>query len=43
LDFRARKVRFQLRHCDRVAVLTTSASDVFTHLSGRGGLDVCGR
>ncbi len=44
LDFRARKVRFQLRHCGSEGVaLTTSPSGNFTRLSSNGDVDVCGR
>ena len=43
LDFRARKIRFQLRHCDTAVILSTSSNDVFTRMSARGGMDVCGR
>jgi predicted aspartyl protease len=40
LDFRARKVRFQLRHCDSSVVITTEPSS-FTRLTTAAGLDVC--
>ena len=43
LDFRSRKVRFQLRRCELAAVLSTSSNDVFTYLSSKGGMDVCPR
>ena len=43
LDFRSRKVRFQLRHCDLAVILSTSSTDTFTQISSRGGMDVCGR
>ena len=43
LDFRSRKVRFQLRHCDLAVILSTSSTDTFTQISSRGGVDVCGR
>jgi hypothetical protein len=44
LDFRARKVRFQLRRCatDGI-VISTAPRDFFTRLSTNGGADVCGR
>jgi hypothetical protein len=42
LDFRARKVRFQLRHCETAVILSTSSNDVFTYLSSKGGMAVCG-
>jgi len=42
LDFRARKVRFQLRRCDAGISINTSP-DTMTRLSSRGGADVCGR
>src|SRR5207253_10904626 len=41
LDFRARKVRFQLKKCSADLVIHTSTTDSFTHLSG--GQEVCGR
>jgi hypothetical protein len=43
LDFRARKVRFQLRRCGSMAVaLNSSPTSVLTRLSGTD-TDVCGR
>jgi hypothetical protein len=42
LDFRARKVRFQLRRCDGIVVVNTSP-DAATRLSSTGGAEVCGR
>ena len=43
LDFRARKVRFQLRRCsDNVVISISPTSTGFTRLSARGGTDVCG-
>jgi hypothetical protein len=33
LDFRARKVRFQLRRCEAAVLMSTSSNDVWTHLS----------
>jgi len=41
LDFRARKVRFQLRRCGTQTV-TIGMSYEPTRLSSLGGLDVCG-
>jgi hypothetical protein len=44
LDFRARKVRFQLRRCGPEGiVLHTSPTESFTRLSSTGSADVCGR
>ena len=44
LDFRARKVRFQLRRCGVEGVtISTSPSGNFTRLSSNGQMDVCGR
>jgi predicted aspartyl protease len=43
LDFKARKVRFQLRRCETEGVTISTAPDIFTRLSGSGGADVCGR
>jgi hypothetical protein len=40
LDFRARKVRFQLRRCDASVIISTDP-DNFTRLSGHGGQDLC--
>ena len=42
LDFRARKIRFQLRRCDAVLSLSTSP-ETFTRLSSSGGMEVCKR
>ena len=42
LDFHARKVRFQLRHCDSSAVISTEPSS-FMRLTTLAGADVCGR
>ena len=43
LDFRARKVRFQLRHCGPEGViLRTSPTESFTSLSSAGTRDICG-
>ena len=44
LDFRARKVRFQLRRCASQAVsIGTSRTASLTRLSSNGGREVCGR
>jgi hypothetical protein len=40
LDFRSRKVRFQLRRCDAAIVISTDP-DNFSRLSSSGGSDVC--
>lgn len=42
LDFRSRKIRFQLRRCDAAVTISTSPED-FTRLSSSGGIDVCQR
>jgi Aspartyl protease len=43
LDFRARKVRFQLRHCQQDGiVISTAPTDMFTRLSSTGS-EVCAR
>ena len=43
LDFRARKVRFQLRRCEEGIVIRTSPNDSFSHLSSNGDSEVCAR
>jgi hypothetical protein len=44
LDFRARKVRFQLRRCGSTGIIiSTSPSFWFTHLSSGNNMDVCRR
>jgi len=44
LDFRARKVRFQLRRCEPVSVVVSTAPvDMFTRMSSAGGSEVCMR
>jgi hypothetical protein len=44
LDFRARKVRFQLRRCKTQAVtISTGRTSSLTRLSSTGGAEVCGR
>ncbi|HEV2595208.1 MAG TPA: aspartyl protease family protein [Sphingomicrobium sp.] len=43
LDFRERKVRFQLRSCGpRNIVISTTPENSFTRVSSSGGSDVCG-
>jgi hypothetical protein len=41
LDFRARKVRFQLRRCDAGVVINFEAEFVGTRMLSTGGADVC--
>jgi hypothetical protein len=44
LDFRNRKIRFQLKKCGTTGiVLSTSLTRNFSRLSSTGGIDVCGR
>lgn len=43
LDFRARKVRFQLRKCTSQGIMIRTSPDSFTRISSTGGADVCGR
>lgn len=43
LDFRARKVRFQLRRCRPEGVIVTTWPTSLTRLSSTGSADVCGR
>jgi hypothetical protein len=44
LDFRARKVRFQLRRCETEGIIIrTSPTDSFSRLSSNGAPEVCGR
>jgi hypothetical protein len=44
LDFRARKVRFQLRRCrSEFVTISTSTGTSFTRLSSSGAAEVCGR
>ena len=43
LDFKARKVRFQLRRCDAGVVISTSPTSRFTRVTSTGGPEVCGR
>lgn len=42
LDFRARRVRFQLRSCASQGIIVSTSPDTFTRISSNGGLDVCG-
>jgi hypothetical protein len=42
LDFRARKVRFQLRRCTEGIILSTSQTQSFTRLT-TASPEVCGR
>ena len=41
LDFRARKVRFQLRRCTTEGVVVSTSPETFTRLSAVGHADVC--
>jgi hypothetical protein len=43
LDFRARKVRFQLRKCATQGVSISTSSAARTRLSSTGSAEVCGR
>ncbi|HEU5482346.1 MAG TPA: retroviral-like aspartic protease family protein [Sphingomicrobium sp.] len=43
LDFRARKVRFQLRRCKSEGVILSTDPNNFSRLSSTGTADVCGR
>jgi hypothetical protein len=43
LDFRARKVRFQLRRCKTEGVILSTDPSNFSRLSSTGTTDVCGR
>jgi len=43
LDFKARKVRFQLRHCGPETIsIHTSTTDTFASINSSGSPDVCG-
>jgi hypothetical protein len=42
LDFKARKVRFQLRSCRNDAVVLRTSPDSFTKIRSTGTMDVCG-
>ena len=41
LDFKARKVRFQLRRCTTEGVVISTSPDTFTRISSSGASDVC--
>lgn len=41
LDFKSRKIRFQLRRCRDGVVISTSATNALTRMSSNGGPDVC--
>jgi hypothetical protein len=43
LDFRGRRVRFQLRRCSEGVILSTSTTGSFTRMSSLGSADVCVR
>ncbi|MEO5973197.1 MAG: hypothetical protein ABIP91_07540, partial [Sphingomicrobium sp.] len=43
LDFRARKVRFQLRRCGSTGIVVSTSSTFFTRLSSGGNDEVCRR
>ncbi len=43
LDFRARKVRFQLRRCSDGVILSTSTTGSITRISSLRNADVCAR
>ena len=43
LDFRARKVRFQLRRCTTEGVVISTSPDTFTRLSSTGGRETCSK
>ena len=43
LDFRARRVRFQLRRCDSQGIIVATAPETRARLSSTGTPDVCGR
>ena len=43
LDFRARKVRFQLRRCGTQGIMIATAPETFTRLSATAGAEVCSR
>lgn len=43
LDFKARKVRFQLRRCRPQGIIVSTAPENFTRISSTGTPDVCGR
>jgi hypothetical protein len=43
LDFRARKVRFQLRRCGSQGVIVSTSTASATRISSTGSAEVCGR
>ncbi len=43
LDFRARKVRFQLRRCHSQGIVISTSRQTFSRISSAGTADVCGR
>ena len=43
LDFKARKVRFQLRRCRTEGIIISTSPSSFTRISSTGTADVCGR
>jgi hypothetical protein len=43
LDFKSRRVRFQLRRCKPEGVIISTAPENFSRLSSAGTQDVCGR
>lgn len=43
LDFRARKIRFQLRRCTTEGVVISTSPDSFTRLSAPGASDTCSK
>jgi predicted aspartyl protease len=43
LDFRSRKVRFQLRRCTTEGVVISTSPDTFTRISSAGTADVCSK
>jgi predicted aspartyl protease len=43
LDFRARKVRFQLKRCRSQGIVVSTSPQTFTRISSTGGADVCDR
>ena len=43
LDFRARKVRFQLKRCGSQGVVISTSPETMTRISATGGAAICGR
>jgi hypothetical protein len=43
LDFRARKVRFQLKRCGTQGIVISTSPETMTRISATGGAEVCGR